>query len=168
MVRLLHRLAQVNGALAPLRPAAPFLLLELLKESCNRSDSWCSRQVDELPKKLCLDGGNGDLLQEMKVFCFTCSSMKCGTCTRFEPSASRLQGTRGSAEANSFRTWQKEDVLSRFSQIDVAIRGSHVVEVWYLIMSNLKNSTSLTCSVYYLVIINCKKASTHLLLWCLI
>lgn len=36
----------------------------------------------------------------------TCSSMNCGTCTRFEPSARRLQGMRGSAAANSFRTWQ--------------------------------------------------------------
>ena len=39
----------------------------------------------------------------------TCSTMKCGTCTRFEPSARRLQGMRGSAPANSFRTWQNSE-----------------------------------------------------------
>jgi hypothetical protein len=38
---------------------------------------------------------------------FTSCSRTCGSCTRFEPSASRLHGRHGSAAANSFRTWQK-------------------------------------------------------------
>lgn len=89
----LSHLGEMNGALALPRPA-PFLLLLQLQTGKQSGGKFSSSRFGQIRGSM-----------QVQRVTITCSIMKWGTCTRFDPSARRLQGRRGSAAANSFRTW---------------------------------------------------------------